>query len=519
MKKLLFALAYAGALWASACSNGGSTTPPPPPQGKYSTASLNGTYAFMTNGEVITNTGSSNIARVGSFQANGQGVITGGVYDVNVGGAQPATNPITGGSYTVGMDGRGTLTLNINANGQASTINFGIVLTSTSSGMMMDETSTSGQASTGSGDFVKQNTALFQTATVTGTYTFDFSGLDGSAAPVSIVGEFGANSGVITGGFEDVNDGVNGVSNGAISATGSFVADQANMASFGRGTVSTLAGEVYAFYIVDGTRIRMISASNSGNTLSGDAIAQSGVPADASAINGGFAFLIAGSSATAGITRVGSFATTAGAISALHEDTDIGTSNLTADGNTGSIAADSANPGIPGRFLVTINNSGSAAPFTAVVYFSSSILGVMQETSVASNSTVDVADGTIAAQTGSPYSSSNVTGPYAFSWSGQTLQNSSLAEEDFLGQVTSKSLSLSGACDQFELTAGVATKDISASGSVTIGSTSTGRNTMTISVPGQINFVIYFVSPQEAFFANTSTQNTRIVAGILQAQQ
>jgi hypothetical protein len=34
-----------------------------------------------------------------------------------------------------------------------------------------------------------------------------------------------------------------------------------------------------------------------------------------------------------------------------------------------------------------------------------------------------------------------------------------------------------------------------------------------------VNFVVYFVSPQLAFFENTSTSQTRIVAGVLQSQQ
>jgi hypothetical protein len=530
MKKLLFAFACAAALWASACSNGGSTTPPPPPQGKYSTGSLSGTYAFMTNGEVAS-TG-TNLARVGSFTADGSGNITGGVYDANDSGTVgPPISIISGSKYTVNADGRGTLTFNIDAAGVASSINFGIVLTSTSGGLMMDETGAnsqnSSQVSTGSGNFIKQNTALFQTTTVNGTYTFDFSGLDGSSVALSIVGEFASISGASGGGFEDVNDGGATIplTNGPIT-TGSFTTDPANMSTSGRGTVS-IANEPYAFYIVDGTRVRLIDISTvSGNMLTGDAIAQDGtVPASASNINGGFAFLIAGSGTGTAITRVGSFTTTAGAISALHEDTDVGNTDLTADGNTGSVAIDPSNPGIPGRFLVTIGSSGSNAPFTAVVYLSSATAGVMQETSVATNGTlVDTADGTILAQTGSPYSSSNVTGPFAYNWSGVTVQTTSgngtnVAEEDVLGEVTATSLSLTGTSDQYELTAGAPATGLATSGSITIGSTSTGRNTMAIDLGGHtINFVVYFTSPQQAFFANTTTQNTRQVAGQIQAQ-
>ena len=48
MKRLLFALATAAGLLSTACG-GGSSVQPPPPVGKYSMASLNGQYAFVTN--------------------------------------------------------------------------------------------------------------------------------------------------------------------------------------------------------------------------------------------------------------------------------------------------------------------------------------------------------------------------------------------------------------------------------------------------------------------------------------
>src|SRR2546429_7913112 len=87
-----------------------------------------------------------------------------------------------GGSYTVSADGRGTLTFNVTSNGAPATINFAIVLTSTSGGFMMDETASGNQASTGSGNFVLQNSAAFFSG-VFGSYVFDFFGLGGTQPP------------------------------------------------------------------------------------------------------------------------------------------------------------------------------------------------------------------------------------------------------------------------------------------------------------------------------------------------
>jgi hypothetical protein len=530
MKRLLFAVATAAALWSTACSSGSGTQTPPPPQGMYTLASLNGTYAFVTNGTVATTTTEASFARTGSFVANGQGGITGGVYDTNTQGVVPAQpNVITGGSYTVNADGRGTLTLNINANGAASTINFAIVLSSTSDGLMMDETGAlsgqnSSQVSTGSGNFVKQTTADFSVATISGPYVFDFSGLDGTTAPESIIGEFTGSGGVLTTGFEDVNDNF-GLSNGAIT-TGSFTADATYMSTNGRGLV-TIAGETYAFYIVDATRVRFISNSNSGNMLTGDATNQTTVPTSVSNINGGFAFLVAGSVGSGGITRVGRFTSTGGALSQLHVDSNTaGQPNLTdVTASAGTITLDPANPG---RGTITFTQGGNTG-FTAVFYLSSATSGVLQETDQLTSggvqSAVAVADGTIMAQTGSP-SSSTVTGPYAYNWSGQTLQNGNVFdEEDCLGQAKISSLNLAGAADLFEFQVALAT-DQNAQGPINFnggdGTTDDGkRPTLQLTIGGNpaISFVLYFVNPQLAFFSNNTAQAKRISAGLIKVQQ
>src|SRR5437660_11858728 len=84
MKRLLFALATAAGLLSTACG-GGSSVQPPPPVGKYSMASLNGQYAFVTNGEVFTSGSNAPVplARTGGFLADGSGNITGGMEDVH----------------------------------------------------------------------------------------------------------------------------------------------------------------------------------------------------------------------------------------------------------------------------------------------------------------------------------------------------------------------------------------------------------------------------------------------------
>jgi len=543
MKRLLFAVVACSALWISACSSGSSSTPPPPPAGNFSLSSLTGTYAFTTSGEVFSNAGEANLTRTGSFTADGKGDINaGGVYDtVIAGGASNQAIPITGGSYTVNADGRGTLTLNVNASGVATSINFGFVLTSGSSGtspatsgLMIDETSNASQASTGSGNFVMQTAADFQISNISGTYVFDFSGLDASPAPLSIVGEVTVSNGLTTGGFEDSNDNF-ALGSGPIGGGGSFIADPVNMATAGRGTV-TIAGQPFAFYIVDSNRVRLISSNAvSGPMLSGDAVFQDNtIPTNVSSINSSFAFLVAGSTANGGVTRLCRFTADGSSVTKVLLDTNnAGTQFIPTNGATNaSISLDSANPG---RGILTFLEQGQSSnvPSSFVFYLNSASQGVIQQTTTntATGAVIAVADGSIDAQSGGPFSSSNITGTYAMNWSGLVTAGGSFAntdEEDQLAQVKVSSLSFSGTSDIFQFTSATLTPktDIATSGNITFnGGDGTGddgnRVNMNVTLSGQnaIEMVVYIVSPQLAFFADQNNSSGRVVAGVLEAQQ
>jgi hypothetical protein len=532
MKRLLLAATVAAALWIAACSSG-STTVLPPPTGKYSLSSLNGTYSFATNGEVFASgaTTATPLARVGSFVANGSGDITGGVEDANEVsvGVSPAIT-ITGGSYTVNADGRGTLTLQL---GQSS-INFGITLTSTNDGLMIDETFTQAQASTGSGNFIKQDPTKF-TAPVpspAGTYVFDFAGFDVNQAPDSIVGQFSVGAGVVTNGVQDENDNGNiPLTPTPVSFVGNMAQDPLNtstLGSSGRG-VAQFNGIQYVFYIVDGSRVRFLSTT--GGMLSGDAVVQTSAPAT---LNSGFVFLVGGTSGAGGVTRIGRFTANGSSVTSVLMDTNnngmfhqTGSSAVTA----ASVSLDSANPG---RGILTFTDSGLSVTLTFVFYLSSANSGVIQDVSQSqTKGATDVADGSITAQTVGPLAPISGTTPYALNWSGLSLQNggsfATQDEEDLVGQATISSLALTGAADifQFQNINGPQFDNL-VGGSIVINGDGTGgdgkRSTMLVKLTkngstAPVNVVVYFASPQLAFFANTSTSSTRIIAGILKLQQ
>jgi hypothetical protein len=191
---------------------------------------------------------------------------------------------------------------------------------------------------------------------------------------------------------------------------------------------------------------------------------------------------------------------------------------------------DAANPG---RGTVTFLGNGLGTPFTFVFYLSSASSGVIQETTQSAQGVAAaVADGSISAQSGSPFSSSNITGTYALNWSGLSIQQGgsfpTQDEEDLVGQATIASLGLTGAADIFQFTNGAPQPDNIVGGSIVINGDGTGgdskRSTMVVKLTKNgastnVNVVVYFVNPQLALFANSKMSNTRIVAGILKFQQ
>ncbi len=267
--------------------------------------------------------------------------------------------------------------------------------------------------------------------------------------------------------------------------------------------------------------------------LSGDAVAQV-TPAPAS-LSGGFVFIVAGTDFTSGITRVGRFTVNGSSLSNVHVDTNEAGSKfiLTDTVTSASITPDPANAG---RGTGTFTDPAFPnAPFTFVFYLSSPTSGVIQETTVtlANNLAVDVADGSIAAQTGSPFTSSNISGTYALNWSGLSSpqNNTFIDEEDFVAQATVSNLAVTGAGDLFQFSNGLLQTDVVATGPIVISGDGTGdngstiRNTMTLKLASSksetLDFVIYFASPQLAFFADKDNNQgtTRIVAGVLKVQQ
>jgi hypothetical protein len=509
MKALILAAVAALALLSVSCGGGGSSFPtPPPPTGKFSNASLKGTYAFSMSGtDASVNVGAF-IARVGSFVADGSGNISMGMEDILDGGVIN-TVQFTGGTYSIQPNGKGTLTLNTLNGGLGLTI----ALNSSTKGVMIQ----TDLNATSSGSFILQSSSAFTATAINGPYVFDVSGTDVNGAPLSVVGQMTAGNGLISGGIYDSDDGGSLLTAQTFGAGGTYAFDPSNGATFGRGTL-IFAGRTFVFYIVDGTRIRLLETDGQLLTL-GDALQQSGAPTQTAA--GSFSFLIGGSSAlgTRGpIARGGRFSTDAsGNVTNIQLD-DNNNGSITSIGSTTTImnpkfAIDTVNSGTGrGTLTFTASASPNAGTFTFVFYLSSATQAFIQDTS-----TGVIGDGTMFAQNGT-FTAANLAGNYVFDWSGINLALG--FEEDFAGQYAlSSSGAITGVVDFVELASpskrNPAFLDIPITGTLTINSDGTGANNYTVTTGNSpsttLNYRAYLAGSNTILLVGIDTN--RAIAG------
>jgi hypothetical protein len=492
----------------TACGGGGTAVfgpPLPPPTGNFSTASLQGQYAFLMSGTELCSGVSGFFTRAGSFTADGSGHITGGLEDVNV-CTGVFTLQFTNSTYSITADGRGTLSLT-NTTG---TTNYSITLSSATEGVIAQ----TDVNSTASGSFQRQNAASFSDPAIAGGYVFDFSGISATLNPESVIGRFNADGGRgINSGLFDSNEG--GTPSGQLLfPTSAFYRLDTNGdgITFGRGTAN-IAGHNFAFYIVDATRLKLLGTDFPA-AFSGEAFGQQNISFTAASLNSGFAFLIGGSSSSGPIATAGRFiADGAGNLTSIFLD----------ENNSGTVTLLPSQGGtVTGTFAVDANGLGGGTAtwtdtkvgtFSFIFYLISPSNAVFQETDSKITS-----DGTLLAQTAGPVSLATLAGDFALVWSGVSSN-----EEDFVGQLKLTSASgnnTTGIMDINEFGAGKQFFNIQFNGPLTITPPGTGPNTLVVTTtfPSQttFNFTAYAVDSNNVFLVGVD--NTRVIAGTVVRQ-
>lgn len=472
----------------------------------YSNASLQNSYAFLLRG----NDPSGVLLRAGTFTADGNGTITGGVEDINNGINRVQTAVALTGSYTINGDGRGKITFNDGFNGNtagAGNSTFSVVVVSVRQ-VQMEELDTFASAS-GEAD-VQCPSALnanlqcpspFASSSFQGEYTFDFSGADTSSKAISAIGQLFADGvgGTNQPAQEDVND------NGTLtSSTPSFSFQSVGANGHG---LATLNGDNFSFYMVSKTQAKFISIGNPANAVAGTATLQTGAPFSTASIGGNFLLITNGSSSAGPVSAAASLSASNGALSF----------GVLTQNNAGNVSTLPSAGFASGTYTVASSGRGTASLSTGqayVFYLSDVNSGVIQETD---NSIVS--DGSLTALSGGPFSTSNLAGGYALQLTGI---GASSGEQDALGQISLlNGLTVTGAVDvNTAAGAGGLTAFTPASGVAIPGGSNysihNGTGSFNLTLSGtNLTFQAYFLSSGSLFLLRTDTNDTRVLHGNL----
>ncbi|MGH9488689.1 MAG: Ig-like domain-containing protein [Terriglobales bacterium] len=460
----------------------------------YSNASLQGQYAISFSGHDNSGAG---IAWAGSFAADGHGNITNGIEDINDGlnGVTPAA--AFTGSYAIGPDGRGTLTL-LPAGG--TTENFRIVLSSaapSAAAQIIDFDA--GTAGLGSGQILQQTPAAFTTSAFSGKYAFLLQGEDdsqyaasGASYPWAIAGECTASgAGSISACTEDSNDAL-ATSSGPLNGTYALSID-AN----GRGTLTLpnpQGGTAdFVVYAVSGSEFLFLD-TDANDPLLGTAELEQNLP---TTLQGNYVFALSGYDAfqNSSSQTVLYAATAAGAMTTdgngniTAGDSDYNDEGTLNGGSSQPFALSSGTYSLPasGRITMAFLVGGSSTN-TFSVYMFNAQQGFMVETDGTSTDS-----GMMYAQAASPAASA-VAGYYTFSLSGWDSTNAASAAPtplSLLGELSADGVSAWAGTQDVNDNASL-TPSQAISGTFKIGSL--GRGTATA---GSSNYVVYVISPSQ----------------------
>ena len=448
-------------------------------------AELNGNYAFTFSGFTGNSGGSSVFGAVGRFTADGSGNITNGELDTNgVGpGAALAAQAFTG-TYAIGADNRGVMTLNIPGGAKLA-----FAMMANGNAQFIEFDATGGVGTIGSGTMEKADTSAYNTASISGDYAFGVAGFDDANNRAAIAGRFTSNgAGALTNEAGDVN---------AYGTTYSMTFSSANYSvsdtSTGRGTLNfsfSIGGSPfslnYAFYFVNAGKLFVMGTdpvSASTPLLNGVVLRQQ-IPAGGfsnAALNGGMVIYLTG------FTFCGNgSARSSDALAGLSTTDGNGALNIIFDENCGGIS--NSISGLSGTYSVASNGRTSIAVANGAVAY---LVSPNQAFLFSTDSSV--VSGFGEPQAAMSFTNSALNGNYA----GVAATPASFGVQVFSGEFAADGASPTGNM--------TGTEDIGASGGPVSGaafqaayaissSSANGRGTMTVASGEGGNAVIYMIS-------------------------
>jgi hypothetical protein len=465
---------------------------------------LNGNYAFTFDGLTGNSSGSVVFAAVGRFTADGAGNVTNGVLDTNgIGAGAVLTAQSFTGTYAIGADNRGAMTLDMGVGGSAK---LAFAMMANGNAKFIEFDAAGGTGTIGSGTMEKVDPTAYSTAGIVGDYAFGVAGLDASDNRAALVGRLTSDgTGNFSNGAADIN--YSGAVNSVIFTNANYTVSDTTS---GRGSIqlTTSVGGApqnfnFAFYIVNSGKLFAMEVDpvSSATPLLNGAVLQQQTPAGGfsdSAMNGGMVIYLTGLSNCG----KGTGSSPSVLVGSLVADGN-GALNLSFDQNCGgTVSSYTALPGTysvanNGRTTITVGSAAAIAyqvsPGQAFLFNTdSSVLFGLEEPQAAGALTNSAMAGTYAGVTTMPVTFGAMVFSGEFTADGGTPTGNLTGAED-IGAPSGQS-------------SGVA---FNATYSVTSSSTN-GRGTMAVTSGSGGSAVVYLVSPSKFVVLSTSDPNPAV---------
>ncbi|HEY6944878.1 MAG TPA: hypothetical protein VI431_07035 [Candidatus Acidoferrum sp.] len=396
-------------------------------QAQVNNAQLKGDYAFTFDGMTTGGGGASTpFAAVGRFTADGAGNLTNGELDSNASSpTDKAMAQTFTGTYSIGADHRGVMSLNIPGGG---TLAFAMMANGNAKFVEVD--AGGGHGTVGSGTMEKVDTTAYSTARITGDYAFGVAGYDGFNARTAIAGRLTANgAGTFSNGMADVNQSSRYTSAAPIPLATYSVSDTTT----GRGLM-TLPGLLgmppqnlnFAFYVVNAGKLfaMEIDPVTVTTPLLNGMLLQQQTPVggfSSGSLNGNTVMYLTGRTICPGGANPAP-----NVIAGLLSTNGVGIASLTYDQNCGG--GSSSVTGLAGAYNVTAN--GRAAFNLGGAYVASYLVSSNQAFFIVPDGSVLFGFGD--AQAGGSFTNAAVAGTYA----GSTTAAAALGVSFFSGEFT-----------------------------------------------------------------------------------
>jgi hypothetical protein len=464
-------------------------------------AELNGNYAFTFTGISGNGTVSSVFGAVGRFTADGAGNLTNGELDTNGVGGGAVAQSFTG-TYAIGADNRGVMTLNIGGN----SAKLAFAMLANGNAQFIEFDAGGGSGTIGSGTMEKADTTAYSTARITGDYAFGAGGLDNVNNRAAIEGRLTSNgTGTFTNAAGDVN---------AYGTDYSMIFTAANYAvtntATGRGTMQlafTFGGTPdtlnFVFYVVNSGKLFVMESDpvTTATPLLNGVVVQQHIPAGGfsnASLNGNMVISLTGlstCSSGSGVPKAGAGLLTAngsGAFSLTYDE------NFCRGPNSFTDAPGTYSATSNGRTSITVGGFNLVAylvDLNQIFLFVSDVnvlfgIGEPQSAGSFTNSTLN---GTYAGFATNPMDFGVVVFSGEFTADGATPTGNMTGAED----IGAPSGPVSGAA--FKATYSVSP------------SPTNGRGTMTVTSGTGGNAIIYMISPSKFVAVSQNDPNPAVL--------